>query len=89
MELNSTNTTPNAAAVDVQTLAGLTHTLQTAAIAALVIAACAYVPKLRYRVQLAKLPAFEESTKGEKRYQSYLQSAADMYRDGYQKVGLS
>jgi hypothetical protein len=89
MEPNSTSTISNSAAMDVQTLAGLAHTLQTAAIATLVIAVCAYIPKLRYKAQLAKLPVFDESTNGEKHYQSYLQSAKAMYMHGYKKVRLS
>jgi hypothetical protein len=88
MEYNSTNQAPNSAAMEAQSLFGLAHTFQTVAVATLVIAVCAYIPKLRHQAQLAKLPVLDESTKGEKHYQKYLQSAKDMYMEGYQKVRL-
>src|SRR5690242_38541 len=62
------------------------HTLQTAAIAALIFAACALLPKFNYRSQLAKLPVFGGSASGEKQRQAYLKSAKKMYLEGYEKV---
>lgn len=67
---------------------GLAHTLQTAAIAALIFAVCAALPKLNYRSQLAKLPVFGGSNVGEKQRQAYLTSAKKMYLDGYEKVSM-
>lgn len=65
---------------------GLAHTLQTAAIAALIFAVCALLPKLNYKSQLARLPVFGGSAGGEKQRQAYLKSAKRMYSDGYEKV---
>jgi len=86
MNLNTTTTSPKLGAMDFQTLAGLAHTLQTAAIATLVFAACTYIPKLQQRVQLWRLPCFSGSIGGEKYRQGYLKSAKDLYSEGYQKV---
>jgi hypothetical protein len=72
--------------MEVHTLTQLSHTLQTAAIAALIFAVCAYLPKLQYRSQLAKLPVFGGSS-GEEKRQAYLKSAKNMYQEGYTKVG--
>ncbi|KAH8730529.1 cytochrome P450 monooxygenase-like protein [Phaeosphaeriaceae sp. PMI808] len=59
----------------------LAHTFQTVVIASLVIAACAYVPKLLFRMQLSKLPMLDG---GENRHR-YLEAAKGMYKSGYQK----
>ncbi|KAF1935949.1 ent-kaurene oxidase [Clathrospora elynae] len=71
--------------MELQTLAGLLHTLQTVAIAALIFVVCAYFPILQYRLQLARLPVFSGSETGEKQRQAYLDSAKDMYKEGYVK----
>jgi predicted transposase YbfD/YdcC len=86
MDENTTSNAPISWGMDTQTLAGMAHTLQTVAIAALIFVACAYIPKLKQRAQLAKLPVFEGSTGGEKHRQGYLKSAKDLYNEGYQKV---
>jgi hypothetical protein len=86
MDVNTTSNAPILGALPIQTLAGMAHTLQTAAIAALIFAICAFLPKLKHRAQLAKLPVFEGSTGGEKHRQGYLKSAKDLYNEGYQKV---
>ena len=65
---------------------GLAHTLQTAAVAALIFAICALLPKLNYRSHLAKLPVFGGPASGEKQRQAYLTSAKKIYFDGYEKV---
>lgn len=70
--------------MDVQYL-GLAHTLQTAAVAALIFAACALLPKLNYRSQLSKLPVFGAEASGEKQRQAYLQHAKKIYLEGYTK----
>lgn len=80
MDLNTTTSPSESASMGFQTLAGLAHTLQTAAIAALIFAACAYIPKLKYRSQLSKLPTLSSV--------GYLTSAKEKYMEGYQKVGL-
>jgi hypothetical protein len=67
---------------------GLSHTLQTAAIAALVFAVCALLPKLNYRSHLAKLPISGGAASGEKQRQAYITSAKKMYFDGYEKVSI-
>ncbi|KAI4626023.1 uncharacterized protein J4E87_001498 [Alternaria ethzedia] len=70
--------------MDSQTMAQLTHTLQTVAIATLFFAVCAYVPKLKRKAQLGSLPVLGGET-GEKHRQAYLTSAKKMYEDGYAK----
>jgi hypothetical protein len=72
--------------MEVQTFTGLTHMLQTVAIAALVFAACVYLPKTHHSAQLAKLPAFHNAISSEKHRQEYLKSAKRMYKEGYEKV---
>ena len=86
MDYNTTVTTPRPGAMEFQTFAGLAHSLGTVAMAALVFALCAYVPKLQHRVQLAKLPVFGGPSGGEKQRQSYLKSAKAMYSEGYRRV---
>jgi hypothetical protein len=66
--------------------AELVHTLQTTAVAVLVFAVCALLPKLNYRSHLAKLPVFGGPASGEKQRQAYLYSAKKMYLEGYEKV---
>jgi hypothetical protein len=80
------NPTNNFANMETQTLAGLLHTMQTVAIAALVFAVCAYFPKLRRQSQLGKLPSLSGLETGEKQRQAYLASAKNIYEDGYAKV---
>lgn len=65
---------------------GLAHTLQTAAIAVLIFVICAYIPKLNYKSQLAKLPVFGGPTSGEKQRQHFLYHAKTIYLEGYKKV---
>lgn len=67
----------------------LLHTFQTAAIAIVIFAVYTLLPKLKYRSQLANLPVFGGSSKGEKLRQAYLTSAKHIYLEGYQKVGLN
>lgn len=67
---------------------GLSHTLQTAVVAALIFAVCALVPKLSYRSHLAKLPTFGGLDSKEKQRQAYLLSAKSIYNDGYQKASI-
>lgn len=74
--------------METQSYAGLTHTLQTVAIATLIFALCACIPKLDYRLKLAKLPVFGASS-SEKQRQLYIKSAKQIYSDGYKKVGNS
>lgn len=74
--------------MDVLTSSGFAHTLQTVAFATIIFAACVLLPKINYRTQLAKLPAYG-SPASEKQRQAYLKSAAKMYREGYEKVSLS
>jgi hypothetical protein len=75
--------------MDSQTIAQLTHTLQTVAIATLFFAICAYVPKLKRKAQLGSLPALGSVESGEKHRKTYLTSAKDMYAEGYAKVSYS
>jgi hypothetical protein len=67
---------------------GLSHTLQTAAVAALIFTVCALLPKLNYRSQLAKLPVFGRPASGEKQRQAYLSCGKKMYREGYEIVSI-
>lgn len=64
----------------------LAHTLQKAAVAVLIFAVCAFLPKLNYRSHMAKLPVFGGPASGEKQRQAYLNSAKKMYLEGYEKV---
>ncbi|KAI4944783.1 hypothetical protein J4E91_008470 [Alternaria rosae] len=70
--------------MDSKTMAQLTHTLQTVAIATLFFAVCAYIPKLKRKAQLGSLPVLGGES-GEKHRQAYLTSAKKMYEDGYAK----
>lgn len=72
-------------AMEVQ-YSGLAHTLQTVAIATLVFAACALLPKLNYRSKMAKLPVFGGQASGEKQRQTFLFNAKKIYLDGYEKA---
>jgi hypothetical protein len=74
------------AIMETQSYAGLSHTLQTVAIATLIFAVCAFIPKLDYRLKLAKLPLFGASSSGEKQRQIFIKSAREIYNDGYKKV---
>lgn len=72
--------------METQSYAGLAHTLQTVAIATLVFAVFALIPKFDYQLKLSKLPIFGGTTRGEKQRQIYLKSGKQMYHDGYKKV---
>jgi hypothetical protein len=74
------------AAMDNPMLAQLMHTLQTAAVAALIFAICAYVPKFKRKAQLGKIPTLSGLETGEKQRQAFLSSAKKMYIDGHNKV---
>ena len=89
LENINTSTTPlthESAAMNILSLTQLTHTLQSAAIAALIFAICAYVPKLKRKAQLGGIPTLSGLQDGEKQRQAYLASAKKMYEDGYTKV---
>lgn len=75
--------------MEFQAFAGATHTLQTLAAAVLVFAICAYLPKLQYRSQVAKLPLFGTTSAGEKQRKEYIASSKQIYIGGYQKVTYS
>jgi hypothetical protein len=75
--------------METQTFARLSHTLQTAAIAVLIFAVCAYLPKLKNKSQLRRLPALGDAGTGEKQRQSFLASAKNMYQEGNAKVTCS
>jgi hypothetical protein len=77
------------AEMETQTFARLSHTLQTAAIAALIFAVCAYLPKLKNKSQLRRLPALSDAETGEKQRQSFLKSAKNMYPEGHAKASCS
>jgi hypothetical protein len=72
--------------METSTLAGLSHTMQTVAIAALIFAVCAYFPKLQRKSQLGKLPVLGGLETGEKKRQVFLASARKIYEEGYAKV---
>ncbi|RYN54751.1 hypothetical protein AA0118_g9129 [Alternaria tenuissima] len=80
-----TPSTSEPTTMDLLNLTQLTHTLQTAAIAALIFAICAYVPKLKRKAQLGSIPTLGGLQGGEKQRQAYLASAKKMYEDGYTK----
>ncbi|KAH7398762.1 ent-kaurene oxidase [Phaeosphaeria sp. MPI-PUGE-AT-0046c] len=85
MEFNTTTTVPEAAAAEFQTFGSLAHTLQTAALAAIIFAVCASLPKLKYKAQLSRLPTLGGPTSGEHHRKGFLQSARQMYADGYKQ----
>src|ERR1700709_525384 len=72
--------------MEVQLFTGLTQTLQTVAIAALVFAACFYLQKIHHSAQIAKLPAFHNAISSETHRKEYLKSARSMYKEGCEKV---
>jgi hypothetical protein len=72
--------------METTTLAGLSHTVQTVAIATVIFAVCAYLPKLQRKLQLGKLPVLSGLETGEKQRKAYLASARKLYQDGYAKV---
>ena len=72
--------------METQTLAGLSHTMQTVAIAALTFTVCVYFPKLQRKSQLGKLPVLSGLETGEKQRKAYLAFARKLYEDGYAKV---
>ncbi|KAH7062023.1 cytochrome P450 monooxygenase-like protein [Paraphoma chrysanthemicola] len=72
--------------MDVHTFASLARTVQTAVIAVLIFAVCAYVPELKRKAQLAKLPVFSDNMGGKKHRQGYLKSMKDVYSEGCQKL---
>ncbi|PSN68834.1 ent-kaurene oxidase [Corynespora cassiicola Philippines] len=71
--------------MEIERFAGLSHTVQTVAVATIIFAACVYLSNVNYRSQLAKLPAFGGAGGNEKHRKAYLQSAKDMYSEGYRK----
>jgi hypothetical protein len=72
--------------METQSYVGLAYTLQTVAIATLVFALFALIPKLDYQLKLSKLPIFGGTTGGEKQRQIFLKTGKQMYSDGYKKV---
>jgi len=71
--------------MELQIFFGLLHTINTIAIAALGFAVCTYLPKLKTKLQLAKLPTFS-SGGGEKVRQEFLLSSKNMHIQAYKKV---
>jgi hypothetical protein len=80
-QFDTTNQLPNMASLDLPAYIGFAHTIQTAAVAALIFAVVTYAPKLKRRAQLAKIPTFATS-KGS------VQSTRDMFQEGYRKVSI-
>ncbi|KAF1996188.1 cytochrome P450 monooxygenase-like protein [Amniculicola lignicola CBS 123094] len=66
--------------MEFQSLPGVDHTMQTAALAVLVIVAILYIPKINFMAQLARLPAHDE-----KRRSVFFTSAKRLYGEGYEK----
>jgi hypothetical protein len=85
-DLSLTTDTYTLVMMELQTLLGLSHMVQTLTVAALILAICAYIPQLRYKTQLAKLPVLGGEGSQEKQRQKYLKSAKQLYIDGYRKV---
>lgn len=72
--------------METQNFTNIAHTLQTVGIATLIFAVCLFIPKINYRAKLARLPAFGGASSGEKQRKAYLESAKQMYNEGFQKV---
>lgn len=70
---------------ELQLFAAISPTIQTAAIAVLVFAICAYFPQLNYKAKLAKLPAIGDDIASEKRRLLYLAGAKKDYSNGYKR----
>ena len=85
MDANITTTpgTPDSAAMKLLIYVGITYTLQTAAIAALVFVLFTFAPKLKQQFQLAKIPALSKSKDART---GLLKSVKEIYIDGYKKV---
>lgn len=85
MDINTTITsgTPDSATMELLTYAKMAHTLQTAAIAALVIVLFTFAPKLKQQFQLARIPALSKSKDART---GLLKSVKEIYVEGYKKV---
>jgi hypothetical protein len=86
MDFNTTTAAIEPTTVDSQVFSGVGHALRTAAIAALIFAVCAYFPKLKVRMQLAKLPRFDGETGQGTSSQNLLLSSKVLYSEGYERV---
>jgi hypothetical protein len=86
MDFNTTIVASEQTTVESQTFGWTGLGLQTAALAALIFAVCAYFPKLKARMQLAKLPVLQEVAGEKISRQTYLTSARALYSEGYQKA---
>lgn len=71
--------------MDTQTIELVVRVLQTTAIAAVLLAAWTYIPKLQYNAHIRKLPSLSSEGKAKAR-DSFMASAKKLYSDGYQKV---
>ncbi|KAH7371360.1 ent-kaurene oxidase [Pyrenochaeta sp. MPI-SDFR-AT-0127] len=76
MEANATM--PELTILKPQTITGFSQTLQTFAVATLILSLCSYIPKLRYKAQLAKIPIV-----GDANMQSM--TIKKLYSEGYEK----
>jgi hypothetical protein len=47
---------------------------------------CVLTPSIRYRAQLSQLPLLNSSQSSEEQRKAFLESAHDLYLDGYAKV---
>jgi len=65
---------------------GAGHTLQTVAVASIVLSAFFLFSNLRYHFQLAKLPVLKKTGTSEQHRMAFMQSALQMYSDGYKQV---
>jgi hypothetical protein len=74
--------------MELQILSGISHTLQTVAVATIIFAACVFLSQINYRTQIAKLPALVQPGNSEKKRVDYLNSAKGLYAQGYKQVSI-
>ncbi|XP_014550059.1 hypothetical protein COCVIDRAFT_116609 [Bipolaris victoriae FI3] len=85
MEFSTSTAVPKAGATEFQTFSILARLLQTAAIATIFLLVCISLPKLRHRAQLSRLPTLGGCIGGEKHRKGYIESARQLYSEGYRK----
>ncbi|KAF2740990.1 cytochrome P450 [Polyplosphaeria fusca] len=70
--------------MELQSIAGFSHTVQTAAVATIIFAACICFSQINWYKQFSKLPAFTGNQGSfDTRRKAYHKSARQMYTDGY------
>jgi len=75
--------------MELQVLSAVPHTLQTVTVATLIFAACFFLSQINYQAKIAKLPALVQPGNSEKKRVDYLNSAKNLYAQGYKQVSIA